>query len=190
MIKRQTTKELIAASLNELLNELPFSKITIKKITDNCGLTPTTFYKHFSDKYALVQWTFDTAQSSYVDRIDDSYTWYHACRDMLYSIKEYRNIYERILKNDELHAAFVQINYTQCIKAIKKIHHIESIPADILFAMKIFFYGETAVMSDIITSKTAFHPPQLAFQFLDSMPQDVRHLVCPSWDTIKPTITN
>ena len=43
MIKRQTTKELIAESLKELFTQKTADKITVKEIARNCGITPATF---------------------------------------------------------------------------------------------------------------------------------------------------
>ena len=54
MIERLSTKELLAKSLKELAKTKPIDKITIKEITDNCGLSKRTFYHNFQDKAELV----------------------------------------------------------------------------------------------------------------------------------------
>ena len=54
MIERLSTKELLAKSLKELAQTKPIDKITIKDITDNCGLSKRTFYHNFQDKAELV----------------------------------------------------------------------------------------------------------------------------------------
>ncbi len=53
-MRRQTTKELLAASFLELAQKKPIDKITITQITDNCGMSQPTFYHHFRDKYDLI----------------------------------------------------------------------------------------------------------------------------------------
>ncbi len=45
MIVRQTTKELLAASLKDLAQFKPVDKITVKELAKNCGLTAPTFYQ-------------------------------------------------------------------------------------------------------------------------------------------------
>jgi probable dihydroxyacetone kinase regulator len=52
------TKNALAASLKELLNEKSLDKITIKELTTRCGVDRQTFYYHFSDIYELVQWIY------------------------------------------------------------------------------------------------------------------------------------
>ncbi|MCI1721717.1 MAG: TetR/AcrR family transcriptional regulator C-terminal domain-containing protein [Lachnospiraceae bacterium] len=58
--KKDLTKELLADCFHELLLTMPFDKITIKTITDRAGLIRATFYKHFQDKYEVLEWIFQT----------------------------------------------------------------------------------------------------------------------------------
>ena len=53
------TKKALAASLKELMRTKPFSKITVSEIIRDCGVNRKTFYYHFEDIYALLQWIFD-----------------------------------------------------------------------------------------------------------------------------------
>lgn len=43
------TKEIIARTFTELLDEKPMSKITVKDIVERCGVNRNTFYYHFRD---------------------------------------------------------------------------------------------------------------------------------------------
>lgn len=40
------TKEIIAKTFTELLDEKPMSKITVKDIVERCGVNRNTFYYH------------------------------------------------------------------------------------------------------------------------------------------------
>lgn len=53
-----TTKKVLAGSLKELLAKTPLKKITIEMIASNCGYNRQTFYYHFKDIKALVEWMF------------------------------------------------------------------------------------------------------------------------------------
>lgn len=53
---KELTKRLIANSFKELLQQMPFEKITIKTVTDHANVIRPTFYNHFHDKYELVEW--------------------------------------------------------------------------------------------------------------------------------------
>ncbi len=65
--KRDLTKELLASCFKELMMTTPFDKITIKMITAKAGLIRPTFYKHFQDKYEVLEWIFTTEVTSGVD---------------------------------------------------------------------------------------------------------------------------
>lgn len=54
------TKKALAAALKELLEEMPFEKISVVHICEKCGMNRKSFYYHFKDKYDLVNWIFDT----------------------------------------------------------------------------------------------------------------------------------
>lgn len=54
--KTELTKGVIAESFKTLVCEMPFNKITIKKICDGAGLIRPTFYHHFCDKLDLLDW--------------------------------------------------------------------------------------------------------------------------------------
>ena len=58
MQSKATTKELIARSLVRLAATKSLDKITIQEIAADCGLTKTTFYNHFRDKYDLIVWAY------------------------------------------------------------------------------------------------------------------------------------
>ena len=53
-----STKQTLVNSFKTLLNEQPFSKITISDITDACGVNRMTFYYHFHDIYDLIEFSF------------------------------------------------------------------------------------------------------------------------------------
>ena len=55
----QTTKRALAASLKKLLSRKPLDRITVKDITDDCGVNRQTFYYHFDDVYDLLEWVFE-----------------------------------------------------------------------------------------------------------------------------------
>lgn len=55
----QTTKRALAGSLKHLLEKTTLDKITVKDITEDCGVNRQTFYYHFQDVYDLLRWLFD-----------------------------------------------------------------------------------------------------------------------------------
>lgn len=52
--KRETKRKIVDAFWN-LYKTTSIEKITVKKITDACGIYRTTFYLHFADVYAILE---------------------------------------------------------------------------------------------------------------------------------------
>lgn len=50
------TKKALAAALKHQLLQKPLDKITIRDITDDCGISRAAFYYHFRDIYDLIAW--------------------------------------------------------------------------------------------------------------------------------------
>ncbi len=56
--KKKTAKALLAAALKEKMRHKPLDKITVREITEECGVNRQTFYYHFEDIYDLLKWVY------------------------------------------------------------------------------------------------------------------------------------
>lgn len=57
--RSEKTRYRLAQSIKECMKTTPVDNITVKQITENCGLTRQTFYRNFLDKFDLINWYFD-----------------------------------------------------------------------------------------------------------------------------------
>ncbi len=97
MADSNITKNALAKSLKDLMQEKPFEKISVSDICDRCGMNRKSFYYHFKDKYDLVNWIF------YVDCIGkmnfDSYEkGWDVILDLCNHFYEDRNFYNAAFK--------------------------------------------------------------------------------------------
>ena len=76
MAESLITKRAIADSLKELTKEKTFDKISVKDISEKCGINRQTFYYHFEDKYLLLRWIYQTdLLDKYMEDVDfDNWT--------------------------------------------------------------------------------------------------------------------
>lgn len=58
-MKSEITKHVLTNSLKKLMIQKPVDKISIREITEDCGLNRQTFYYHFSDIYNQLEWMFE-----------------------------------------------------------------------------------------------------------------------------------
>ena len=57
--KGEKMKYRLARSMKECMKTMSVDNITVKQITENCGVTRQTFYRNFMDKFDLINWYFD-----------------------------------------------------------------------------------------------------------------------------------
>ena len=58
-MKNEDTLFLFAKAIKTLIKKQPLDKITVTDIVSTAGKTRQTFYRHFQDKYDLVNWYFE-----------------------------------------------------------------------------------------------------------------------------------
>lgn len=75
MPKTVITKAALANGLKELMKRKKLSKITVSDITAQCDISRNTFYYHFCDKYALVNWIFSSEALPIINTFSDPDCW-------------------------------------------------------------------------------------------------------------------
>lgn len=69
------TRHAMSAALKELMAAKPLEKITIREITDRCGMKRQNFYYHFTDIYDLTKWMFQEEAISLLQRHEGVLLW-------------------------------------------------------------------------------------------------------------------
>jgi len=120
------TKTMLSNALKTLMQEKPFNKITIRDLTETCGLQRQTFYYHFQDIYALLEWTYHEEVLSLVADYDSPSSWFDATLKVLYFIKDNDEICLNALQSmgrKQLYNFFYKdffLIYTRMFKEIAK----------------------------------------------------------------------
>ena len=93
MPKTEITKAALASGLRSLMTKKKLNQITIKDITDECGISRNAFYYHFSDKYDLVNWIFTSQTLPVINTFSDPDRYFDGfvalCKHMLEDKKFY-----------------------------------------------------------------------------------------------------
>jgi len=88
----QTTKESLAESLKKLMNTTALTKITINDIVKDCGVNRRTFYYHFQDIYALLEWIFETEVASVMAGNKTYQTWQQGFLQIFFYLDQNRKM--------------------------------------------------------------------------------------------------
>lgn len=93
-----TEKELLKA-LTELLKEYPLDKITVKEITDRCGVSRNTFYYHFHDVYELAARYFVLETERLIDIYKEDENWEGGFLEGLNFLYDNKRMIEHVYKS-------------------------------------------------------------------------------------------
>ena len=137
----------LANAMKELLVHTPVDKITVKQIVDQCDVTRPTFYRHFKDKYDLINWYFDVLAQMSFKQMGISLT----LREGLLKKFEYQCIYQ----------FYCDIIHKQ---------GVDKIPEELEFLLRMYCRGSIAMTVEWATTGMKMSPEQLADQLIDAMP--------------------
>ena len=90
LTRGEKTKYRLAESMKECMCHTPVDAITVRQITENCGLTRQTFYRSFLDKYDLINWYFDKLLAKSFEHMGRGRTVYDALVKKFTYIQEER----------------------------------------------------------------------------------------------------
>ncbi len=94
------TKLMLAESLRDLMKKKTLDKIKIHEIVDACGVNRQTFYYHFQDIYALIEWMYQNDAKQLIEKSSSSFisedieiedVWNGVIVDLFGYIEDHRN---------------------------------------------------------------------------------------------------
>ena len=126
-MKRKNAKEILAESFRELAKTTNVEKITIKDIVDNCGYSPATFYRYFTDKYDLIAWNHAQQMSEIMSHFgEEGYSWKDAYIANISYYQENLEYLRNLLQHTSGHESFVrsmtEIHYMVYEKYLRENH--------------------------------------------------------------------
>lgn len=104
-----------------LLDDKGLDDLSVGAICSNAGISRTTFYYHFDDKFDIVQWHYDHVARQNLFETGRTLTWFQA---------HYRNTFE-VLKKKELYLAAFKLRGYQSLFAYAKRQRIDTLKATI-----------------------------------------------------------
>lgn len=171
-IKPETNK-ILAASLEKLLETKSFDEVTIKDIIDECGASRTTFYRHFRDKYELMNWVYKNQVDMFIKENSDIGSWKNMLLEITCFIKEKQIYFDRIIRftgqnsfNDFLFSYGVQY----CKDRIADVIGSDTIPEEIVFSAEIYIAGTEFAIFKWIKSGFKLAPKEITKLMCDNMP--------------------
>lgn len=181
-MKRKTAKEILSESFREVAETKPIDKITIRDIVDNCGYSPATFYRQFTDKYDLIAWDYVNRTTTIMDKVGiDAYQWKHTLADAVKFYVENREYIRNLLKNTEGHDAFVrylsEANIGHLTRCILKLTGKKALDNDTLIYIRIYCCGTVMTICSWLMGEITCKEDDLASLFEQALPLPLKPLL-------------
>lgn len=116
----KNTKPTILAAFDEILHKKQFNKITVKDITDVCGISRMTFYYHFDDIYDLMNKSIIEKIKSAISTNIRYENWREEYISIFKNLLEHRSYFAKVTP----HADFTSVERHLCESASDIIDNI------------------------------------------------------------------
>ena len=90
----------LADALESCMRDAPLEKITVRQITDTCGVSRQTFYRNFTDKYDLINCYFDELLNKSFQHMGYGNTAYDSLVHKFTYIQEEKFFFKAAFRND------------------------------------------------------------------------------------------
>jgi len=181
MTVKQTTKELLAESLKTLAQFKPVDKITIRELTQNCGLTSPTFYNHFRDKYDLMAWIYNQRVEASMENFGRGDSFEDVIRKWMEIVLEDENFYVNLLKHAVGQNSFRYTTNDHAINLladwIKARHGLDDLPPEICFCLRFYMRALSEFVNDWILDRWGCSARDMAKFFVAAMPAPLKPLL-------------
>ena len=148
------TKQVLESSLKRMLLKKPLDKITIRDITEDCGISRMTFYYHFKDIYDLVEWSCVEDAARALQGKKTSTTWSEGLLQIFEAVLENKpfilNAY-RCISRDQMESFLFALTY-DLIRGVveEQSRGIDISEADKAFIAEFYKYSFVGIMLDWI----------------------------------------
>ena len=88
----QYTRKAILQTFQEMLEKMPFDKITVSAIVTKCEISSNTFYYHFRDIYDLLDSWLQIKKECYLESIADDSRWQDIAKVLLKDLKAHSDL--------------------------------------------------------------------------------------------------
>ncbi|MCR5585071.1 MAG: TetR/AcrR family transcriptional regulator [Lachnospiraceae bacterium] len=86
------TEKLILGKFEEMLEVMPFDKITVSALAKNCDISPNTFYYHYKDIYELLEHWFNITTQQFLGSRPQGEPWDETIKAVLKTLQQRPNI--------------------------------------------------------------------------------------------------
>ena len=112
------TEKLILTKFEEMLEAMPFDKITVSALAKNCDISPNTFYYHYKDIFELLEHWFNTTTQHFLSERPEGEGWENTIKAVLKTLQTrpnlVYNVYDSLSRENLERYVFKSAKYNKC----------------------------------------------------------------------------
>lgn len=180
MAMKTGSKIILANALRALLKEKTFENITIEDILEKSGASRSTFYRHFQDKYSLMNWVYMEEVEGIIKKNPDQSQSINILIDSARFMKKNEDYFSQIIKYQgqncfmEFIYAYVKEN---TIERISKSLGTDKLPQEILLAVNFYCGGVIYIITEWLETGLKDSPEKIGQIIYDCMPKTIKTYV-------------
>lgn len=170
--RQEKMKYRLAAAMKKCMERMPVEKVTVKEIVEECGTTRQTFYRHFLDKYDLINWYFDKILSESFKHMGTGETVYESLVRKFRFIEHERLFFDAAFRYDDQNSLrdhdYREIHafYTNMIESRTK----EPLSSELNFILEMYCRGSVYMTTRWVSGEIGYTPEEMAKCLVEAMP--------------------
>ena len=170
--RQEKMKYRLAAAMKKCMERMPVEKVTVKEIVEKCGTTRQTFYRHFLDKYDLINWYFDKILSESFKHMGTGETVYESLVRKFRFIEHERLFFDAAFRYDDQNSLRdhdyrkIHAFYTNMIESRTK----EPLSSELNFILEMYCRGSVYMTTRWVSGEIEYTPEEMAKCLVEAMP--------------------
>lgn len=172
-MNQKFTKQLIWEAFYELNASIPFEKLTVEKIIQKSGVSKATFYRHFRDKYDVLNYN-SLAIADRLISCHECKNWYEFMLVMFREIESEYEYYRRAFKTtgQNSHSRFLfELSYDVVKNCYMKSNQLEELSQREHYMIAHYCHGCVTALADWLEDPVRPSVEQIAELFYEVMPE-------------------
>ena len=175
-MKNEDTVFLFAKAIKTLIKKQPLDKITVTDIVSTAGKTRQTFYRHFQDKYDLVNWYFEKLVLKSFEEMNQGGTLQEALNLKFAFIEQEHAFFKEAFKSNDYNNL---IHYDFCCiydfyKEYIRKNTGKTIPSDIDFLLKMYCRGSVDMTVEWVLNDMPILIEEIVNYLIDAIPDKLK----------------
>lgn len=152
-----SVKQRLAYCLLELMDTIPFDKISVSNIVERSGISRATFYRHFIDKNELLSWiylnivAYDAIMYDCTDTLRKKLIVY--CQSFMDNIVYYKKAFSYMAQNS-LFDTMIQRSDESTTERVKRQSNKDTLDETLTYAIKHYTRGNVRMLYEWIMAGT------------------------------------